>query len=116
LGIVGVVVDVVTSVVVVVGAMTSGGVVVVVVTTGGSVGVVMTTGGSVGVVVTTGGSIVVGGGGAGQITSVPNLRHCLMSFVRQRLNLPGLVIQPHEVLIALPQEATHCGLDATMRA
>jgi hypothetical protein len=39
-----------------------------------------------------------------------------MSLVRQRLNLPRLVIQPQDVLIALPQEATHCDLDATMRA
>ena len=66
------------------------------------------------VVVTTGAGG--GGGGAGHITSVPNLRHCLMSLVPQRLNLPGLVIQPQEVPIALPQKATHCDLDATMLA
>jgi hypothetical protein len=91
--------------------------VVVVVVVGGATGTVV-------VVVRGGGSVVVvgtvtggaGGGAVGHITSVPNFRHCLMSLVRQRLNLPGLEIQPQEVLIALPQEARHCDVDATMLA
>src|SRR5262249_58103269 len=85
-----------------------GTVVVVVVTTTGNV-VVVTTGSVVGVV--TGGTA-----GAGHITAAPNRLHWLISFVRQRLNFPRFVIQPHVCVIALPHTATHSARVDTTRA
>src|SRR5215471_11532794 len=81
---------------------------------GGSVVVVGGMYGTVVVGVVTGGAS--GAGGAGHITAVPNRLHWLISFARQRLNLPSLVIQPHVCVIAVPHSATHCALVDTGRA
>src|SRR5262245_95550 len=84
--------------------------------TTGNVVVVGGTYGTVVVVAPGAGTVVVVG--IGHIASTPNLRHCLMTLVRQRFHLPGLLIQLQVAPVTpLPSQAfTQAGRELTMRA